>query len=347
LARTLTTVGRSLSVGLIDHPLGAAAFLVLLVALAWRPARLRLRRPLWWGWLVSVTVCQIGFPLAHNIAPQSPFGAWILERFDILTLWLWTPILGFALVQMWRSCPARWIRGILAVALASLLPLQLLETAHHGLPGSDRSVQDYAHDVLATPEPGRFALVIGTDDHRLFPLLFVDRVLGGGGKAVYIDASLLSERWYRRELRRSWSDLPEVDGPFDLIAAVWDDPARRLTPIYFANLFSASAAKMNRAPEGVLWRLIPPHAPPEAFSLDRVVSRHLAVLDRYRGLTPSDQAGHPWSREVATHYVDGTHQLETMLRSGGRAAEADQLRQQVQRLLGVEGSSSTASSSPP
>ncbi|MEM9463096.1 MAG: hypothetical protein AAGF11_53635 [Myxococcota bacterium] len=316
-SRAVYTVGNAATGGLSSGALTSAAALLGVAALAGRrPASLR--PGVYWGLWGSVLASTLAVPAAHNIDPTRPFGAWILERFDLLSILLWTPLWALAAARVWRwgtRRPSRIAMGLLALTLVAT---QLARSAARGVPSSDDGVERYARDLLRTPTPGQRALVIGTDDHRVFPILFVQHVLGEGANVLYVDASLLSQRWYRRHLQERWPDLPEIDKPVALIGALWDDPAWADTPIFLANVFSRPSSQLPIVPQGLLWRVLPPHD--RALTPQQVIDDHTAALARY-GAPPTHTPGpaHPWTADLYPAYNEGTGRLLSALRAEGRA----------------------------
>lgn len=321
-ARALAVVGSAAGGGLPQGALAGALVLAAVAAaaaLAGRPAAAP--RGFYWGLWGAVLASTLVFPAAHNIDPGSPFGAWILERFDLLTILLWAPAWSLAAAAVWARMPGRAARAALGLGAAALVATQLARSHARGLPSSDAGVQRYAEDLLRTPAPDGMAIVIGTDDHRVFPILFVQHVLGHGPRTLYVDASLLSHPWYREHLRARFPALPELDKPVALVGALWADPALRDTPIYLANVFSRPAAALRVVPQGVLWRVLPPHQPPP--SPAQVVADHLAALSRYQpGPAATHHDAHPWTDDLAAAYNEGTLRLLAALHAEGRDADA-------------------------
>lgn len=319
-ARAIQTVGSAASGGLAEATWSTGLVLLVVAALAIR--RPAAARPgAWWGLWGAVLATTLAFPAAHNIDPTSAFGAWILERFDLLTILLWSPLWAVAAARVLGAMPSRLGRlglGLLAVVLVAT---QLLRSHARGLPSEGSGVERYATDLLRTPPPGQRALVIGTDDHRIFPVLFVQQVRGVGADVLYIDASLLSQSWYRDLLRARWPQLPEIDKPVALIGALWRDPALADTPIYLANVFSRPSASLPIVPEGVLWRVVPPHAP--GIGPEEVIAAHLAAMQRY-GTPPVhvSRPAHPWTDDLFAAYHEGTRRLLAALYAEGREADA-------------------------
>ena len=328
LARVGRSLGGALSAGLVTVPLAGAALVTVLWIVAAR-ARTALPRRRVAGLAAAAVLSAAGFPLLHNLDPTSPFAAWILERFDILTLALGAPLLAAALAAMLAAVGDRHRARVgLGVCAGLLLVRQILVTAWNGVPSDAPEIQRYAQDLVHTPDPGTRALVFGTDDHRLFPVLFEHEVLGEGREVLYIDASLLAYPWYRARLRERFPELPDIDKPVRLISAIWADPALRDIPIYLANDFSLPSSRLPRVPEGILWRILPPHR--LDVPIDEVVARHLAALRRY-GPPPRGPLlpGHPFAGDLGAAYRENTAKLAAALDAQGRGAQAQAVLQEA------------------
>ncbi len=298
-----------------------AAIATLAIALgaarAWPRAERNTAIALAVAWLLAGP----GFVLLQDIDPSSPFAAWILERFDILPLVLATPPFAVALGALAARVPVGWPRRLAAITLATLVTRQLLGTIERGVPADDDGVQRYAVDLLRTPEPGTPALVLGTDDHRTFPVLFAHEILGEGPEVIYVDASLLAHPWYRARLRTAMPALPDVDKPVRMLTALWQEPAGAATPVYLANDFSTPSTTLPRVPEGVLWRVLPPQA--LATTPELVLERHLRARARLSG--PPAAVHSPFAADLAHAWGDVEGQLDAALRRGGRADLAARL----------------------
>jgi hypothetical protein len=240
-----------------------------------------------------------------------------------------------------RVRPALLTTGAVAIALV-LVAAQFGALIERGRPADDRSIEQAALDVVRTPDPTGPALpgtdhagepiraiVLGTDDHRSFPILYVQSVLGEGRHTLYIDASLFTRPWYRARLRQRFPELPDVDMPLRLIGALWSDPRFAGVPIYLANVFSRPANQLSKVPEGLLWRVVPPVDHPAfvatEWTPETIVARHLAACERM-GIRPSDFPeldddraawAHPWSSDLRYAYVEKAHALARVLQSSG------------------------------
>lgn len=305
--RSIGSVGTAMVGALPIGPIGAGLVLALL-CVGFVLARPRPPTEIRIGLGVAALASLVGLPAAFNLDPASPFAAWILERFDVLTILLFVPALAATAALVLSHVRRRRTRILVACA-GLLLPVHALtRAASRGLPSAHRFVQRYAIDLLRTPPPGTTAIVIGTDDHRTFPVLFAREVLGLGRDVLYVDASLLAHAWYRAYLRRDVPWLPDVDKPLRMLGAVWSDPAHRDTPIYLANLFSRPSTELPRVPEGILWRVVPPHEPPP--DARTVIDRHMAARARYGAPPPEpDLFGDPWTLDLQAAYHEGHERL--------------------------------------
>ncbi len=272
----------------------------------------------------SVLLSGTLFPLAHNLDPTSPFGRWILERFDLMPMALLIPVCAIALAPLPAAIADKGRVGLgLTVAGALLVVRQLVFAVWNGVPADNPWIEQYAVDVLRTPSAPR-AIIVGTDDHRTFPLLYAKEVLGEGEGVLYIDASLLAHPWYRARLRRQEPDLPDIDKPVRLLTALQADPAWNEVPLYLTNDFSRHSVGLDRVPEGVLWRLVHPRLEPP--SADEVLARHRAALEVYGPLTKVPFVeGHPFAADLLASYLQITKSLGEALYAQGREADAEAL----------------------
>jgi hypothetical protein len=316
------------------------------------------------GWLVSVVLSGVVFPGVQNIDPTGSFGAWILERFDLLTVLVLvvptTLAIAWIADRIADQIAARPnVRGSLltgggvAIAVVMLLA-QLGGVLERGRPAIERGVELAAIDLVTSPDPQGpaipsasatpiRAIVFGTDDHRIFPVLYVQAVLGAGPHTLYVDADLLSHAWYRERLRAQVPTLPDVDKPLKLMGAIWSDPALAQVPIYLANVFSRPASQLPKVPEGMLWRVPPPadHPvfEPSEWTHDKILERHLAATARMQ-IRPEDfgglthPRGHPWSADLWFAYVDKAQLLASTLTRAGLEHALPAIREALEQHTG-------------
>ncbi|KIG15960.1 hypothetical protein DB30_05014 [Enhygromyxa salina] len=367
VARSLASVGEVLSAGLTSSAwVGGLGILVILtLAGLWTRAHAdQLHPTIAVGAAASAILSAVAFPSIQNIDPSSPAGAWILERFDLLTvLLLATPAsLGIAWVaekiadKIAEKPQVRpWLPTAGGVAIgAVMLFAQVGGVLERGRPSSERAVELAAIDLVTSPDPNGpaipsastepiRAIVIGTEDHRTFPVLYVQEVLGAGSHTLYIDASLLTHAWYRERLRARVPGLPDVDKPLQLIGEIWSDPELGQVPIYLANVFSRPAAELPKVPEGMLWRVPPPtwHSSfiESQWTHQQILARHLAASARMR-IRPGDFSGlthprgHPWSADLWFVYVDTAKRLASTLARAGHEDELPAIRAALELRVG-------------
>jgi hypothetical protein len=326
LARVAASLGSALSAGIAVR---AATGTMLLVAIAIPAGRRASRltqeqRLLVLGVAAAAMASGLAFPLAHNLDPRSPFGGWILERFDLMTLALLSLPLALAFDAALQAARRRALRIALALAAVALPARQLVVARDHGVPSDDDVVERYAMALLHTPPPDQRAIVLGTDDHRTFPVLYAQEVLGVAPHVLYVDASLLAHGWYRERLRARMPDLPDVDKPVQLVAELWRHPELAEIPIYLANDFSRPSTTLPRVPEGALWRVLPPAQLDLAPEI--VVQRHTDALARI-GAFPEQlpRPGHPFADDLMAAWAEKTFALASALRASGHDVQADAL----------------------
>ena len=361
IGRALASYAEVASAGTFDAPaIGAVLVLAALAStLALAPTLGRARAI---GWAISLAAAAIGFPALQNIDPDGPFGAWILERFDLLPILLAIVPLVAGLGWLGDRLTARVslrppLRVTLLAAIAAVGSFaQIGAVIESGRPRAEAGVEQAAIDLVTGPDPAGpaiaaapgtppiRAIVFGTDDHRSFPVLYAQTVLGAGEHTLYIDAQLLAHPWYRARLRARVPSLPDVDKPLMLIGALWSDPTLDAVPIYLANVFSGPAERLTRIPEGMLWRIPPPadhpRFDPAAWTPEAIAERHLAAFGRYRA-TDDDFAGlvhprrHPWSADLWHAYVDKSRALADSLVRAGHEQLAERVLAALQERTGA------------
>ncbi len=311
LARVGASLSEALTAGLTDGAVVAPIIIIAIAAAAWRFLA-PVHRPAAIAATLAFLAAALAFPIASDIDPRSPFAVWILERFDIMPLALLIPAIATATAVCVRALPRRGpLVGMLG---AALLAAQVSHTAQRGVPADDDGVETYARDLLGTAGPGVRAFVLGTNDHRTFPVLFAQEVLGVAPEVVYIDAQLLAHPWYRERLSTRAPELDiTIDKPIRMVTKLWTEPDGHAIPIYLANDFSAPSAALGRTPEGVLWRIQPAG---QAVDPRTIVERHLAAMTRWVG--PPRHAISPFSRDLSARYTETTASLVEALMRGGQ-----------------------------
>lgn len=322
LRRALDVQGGALTARLSPHWVLSGLALLIPWVLAIRRGVIATRLRV--GLVLSAVLSGVLFPLAHNLDPTAPPSMWILERFDVLPIALNVPIVALALAPVPAAVADRGRAGVgLAICGLLLVLRQLVFTAWHGVASDNPWVEDYARDVLATPTAKR-AIVVGTDDHRTFPLLYAQTIRGEGANVLYIDASLLAHPWYRARLRDQEPALPDIDKPVRLLTTLQADPSWDAVDLYLTNDFSVHSAGLPRVPEGLLWRLVHPRLPPPT-SRD-VLRRHVDALAKYGPVSrEAFYSGHPFAADLVAQYLSTTASLAQALEAEGHEATAEAL----------------------
>ena len=326
LSRVLTSLGDTWTVGAVRSPWVASVFLA---TVAWcSQLHQRVPRPLYLGWVSCLILTTIVFPSAQNIDPTTPFGQWINERFDLLPALLWTPAFAAALHRLESYISIQRVRAILIPAALTILAAQFVRSWHER-PQRLRGTEVYARDMLESPGTPN-AIIIGTDDHRTFPALYVAEVSPSASQALYIDAALLYHPWYRSWILQRRPDLPIQELPVKTITAILKTPALQDTPVYLSNIFSKPSGLMPLVPEGLLLRVVPPHAPPDFISPEALARRHLEATERLVGTRADfqgadDPATDPFGANLWSRYALGARELARNLEAAGRADLAEEI----------------------
>lgn len=326
LGRVLTSIGDVWTIGALRTPWVVGS---VLAATLWATRRSsRVRRPLYVGWVCSILLTTIVFPAAQNIDPSTAFGRWINERFDLLPALLWAPVIASALHRASSFEASRRLRPVLIPALGMLVAAQFAR-AWHERPQLLQGTETYANDMLRNPG-SEDAIIFGTDDHRTFPALYVSSVSPAPGHALYIDAALLYHPWYRKWLNRQRPELPLRNLPLNTITEILQTPHLADTPIYLANVFSRPASRMPLVPEGVLLRVVPPHAPAEFTAPDALAQRHLEATARLSGTREQfrgaeDPEVDPFGADLWGRYILGASELTRNFDAVGRPDLADKI----------------------
>lgn len=326
LSRVLASLGDTWTVGAVRSPWLAS---ILLGVVGWFSLlHKHMPRPLYVGWVCCLVLTTIVFPSAQNIDPSTPFGRWINERFDLLPALLWTPAFVAAFHHFQSHIYIQRVRAILIPAAITILAAQFMRSWHER-PHLLRGTEVYARDMLESPGTPD-AIIIGTDDHRTFPALYVATVSPNPGQALYIDAALLYHPWYRSWLLQRRPDLPVQDLPVKTISAILETPALRDTPVYLSNIFSKPSGRIPLVPEGLLLRVVPPHAPPDFVSPEALARRHLEATARISGTRADFQGADepetdPFGANLWSHYALGARELARNLEAAGRPDLAEEI----------------------
>lgn len=352
--RSASNLVHSVFFGLSVPAVLAVALLLMLLATALLP-RVGLlvyadQRGIMSGTIASLIATTVLFPGLQNIDPNTLFGAWILERFDIMPACLASWLACHTSQRLWAITgeskgTARHKVFRVSVLAAGVLLLawrgpNMLTTMRGHVEG--RGVESYALDLLRTPAPHTRSLIIGAGDHRTFPILYAQAVLKVAPQVLYVDAYLLTHAWYRERVaqRLGMPAADLADKPLALLAQIWAQPKLQDMPIYATHLFSRPAGRLERFPEGILLRILRPEnfAGPDrpalpSKDLQAAITRHQAAWSRYLArpehfARARAQPRHdPWASALWAAYIEGPKALAQMARSAGDAASARQIEQ--------------------
>src|SRR5665213_4173979 len=196
------------------------------------------------GWLASLA--SVTFYL--NLKP---------DHFDLMRPYLFPAYLcqsllaGGAFIAVSLKASSRLFWVLCPMALALPLALGLKEW-----PSCDLSDYFYALDDARGLLSGlpRNALLLCEGDAVVFPLWYVQRVLGERRDVATVGLAVLPMAWVREDLARRWPDLrhPLIPGPLGA------ESVNRLTEAYLAmNPQRAAYASFNRFDDGVQgWTLV-------------------------------------------------------------------------------------------
>ncbi len=286
-----------------------------------------------WAWAASLLLSAVFFPTLFDLDPQSPFAAWILERFDLLPALLCAASLALALAHLREALPRLApklaeveLPGFAWAALASLHLAWVVSTAWPSRPAAHDRLEAYAQGVLeaaapASKDPSARAYVLGADDHRSFPILYVQEVLEVAPRVVYIDPALMRYDWYRARMKARHPELPMIPQPAKLVAALQALPTK--PEVYLANVMSRQTAQLPTLPQGPLLRVLRPAQARAAPDWDAVVEAHLEAMSAARfdvmraaeeGLGPDPWVNDAWGQVLDRHFA-----LMRTLEQRGRA----------------------------
>ncbi len=280
--------------------------------------------------LATLLLCGPVFVSVFNLDPQG-LARHVLARFFLLPQVLVTVYVAlgidrvFAGVRPTMQTPL----AVVVVYLGTVVGLVPVLEAHRP------SVELYLLNSLRSAPEG--AILIGTGDHRLYGFEYVQRALGAGGDAVYVDAQMLLHPWYRQRIEsRIGAPIPEVDVEARRVA-VADLVARWLAegrPVYLTNTFSEGMARsFALVPVGTLLEVVPPGAPPP--SLFEVEARNSSIFARFvlEPTPPHDPTS--WAAYVYTSYARPWRDLAPAFDRVGLTERADEMRATL-RALGQE-----------
>jgi hypothetical protein len=278
--------------------------------------------------LVVTLVC-VG-PLFVSLMNLAPVGvaARVVERFYLLPLTIGSVIVALGFEGWFRRLELRndvqfSILGALITLCAAMSFQQVRE--HHR-----PDVSRYVENVLVSV-PAR-AVIMGTEDHRLFGFLYHQAALGERADVQYLDPTMMHYAWYRNRMAElTGLTLPEPEGETVSTVAIADAVLSAGRPLFVTNIFSSGIPKnFATYPAGLLYRVLPRGAsPPHPLEVERL---NVELFERY-WLPEYPAVAGSWAGLVAQDYVRPWEQLASAFaaismgdRAEGCRHRADALR---------------------
>jgi hypothetical protein len=183
------------------------------------------------------------------------------------------------------------------------------------------TVELFARNTLDTAPPN--AVILGTGDHRLYGLLYVQHALGRRPDVVYLDPNMWRYRWYRQRLAPMLGTaIYEPAGPNVSTVALAKSLLATGRPLLLANLFTDAITRLLPTyPAGTLIRVLPHGTalpPPDE------VERINWALDASFEHEPTLPTGPgTWASDVQEAYARPWLALSEAFRAQGRLERAD------------------------
>jgi hypothetical protein len=310
------------------HWIGFVAFLGGTVWLLSTQNRSALNPPrLAFAMLVLTLIC-VG-PIFVSRLNLSPVGvaARIVERFYLLPLTIGSVIVALGFEGWFRRLELRndvqfSILGALITLCAAISFQQVRE---HHRPDLSR----YVENVLVSVPPR--AVIMGTEDHRLFGFLYHQAALGERADVQYLDPTMMHYAWYRRRMAAlTGLTLPEPEGDTVSTVAIADVVLSAGRPLFVTNLFSSGIPKhFATYPAGLLHRVLPRGAsPPHPLEVERL---NVELFDRY-WLPEYPAVTGSWAGLVAQDYVRPWEQLASAFAAISMSDRAEGCRRRADAL---------------
>ena len=277
--------------------------------------------------LVVTLVC-VG-PLFVSRLNLSPVGvaARVVERFYLLPLTIGSVFVALGFEGWFRRLELRndvqfSILGALITLCAAMSFQQVRE--HHR-----PDVSRYVENVLVSV-PAR-AVIMGTEDHRLFGFLYHQAALGERADVQYLDPTMMHYDWYRHRMaERTGLTLPEPEGETVSTVAIADAVLSAGRPLFVTNIFSSGIPKnFATYPAGLLYRVLPRgSSPPHPLEVERL---NAELFDHYWLPEYSAVVG-SWAGLVAQDYVRPWEQLASAFSAIGMGDRAEGCRHRADAL---------------
>jgi hypothetical protein len=278
--------------------------------------------------LLVVTLVCVG-PLFVSRLNLSPVGvaARVVERFYLLPLTIGSVVVALGFEGWFRRLELRndvqfSILGAL-ITLAAAMSFQQVREHHRP------DVSRYVENVLVSVPTG--AVIMGTEDHRLFGFLYHQAALGERADVQYLDPTMMHYDWYRdRMAELTGLKLPEPEGDTVSTVALADAVLNAGRPLFVTNLFSSGIPKnFATYPTGLLHRVLPRGAaPPHPLEVERL---NAELFDRY-WLPDYPAVEGSWAALVALDYVRPWEQLASAFSALGMSERAEGCRRRADAL---------------
>lgn len=261
-----------------------------------------------------------------NLAPVG-VAARVVERFYLLPLTIGSVLVALGFEGWFRRLELRndvqfAILGA-TITLAAAISFQSVREHHRP------DVSRYVENTLVSVPPR--AVILGTEDHRLFGFLYHQAALGQRSDVQYIDPTMMHYRWYRTRMERlSGLDLPEPVGEMVSTVAIADAVLAAGRPLFLTNIFSSGISKQFATyPSGLLVRVLPRGvAAPHPLEVERM---NTELFDRF-WLPEYPAHADSWAGLVAGDYVRPWAQLAEAFASIGMQERAESCRRRADAL---------------
>ncbi len=257
-------------------------------------------------WALVLTLLTTGplFVARFNLGQDGVSSA-VTQRFYLLPELVVCLILALGVTVAERTA-ASFVGRNMRKGLGVVFPLLVCvasglrnwdEVAEHHSPAVER----YLENTLES-SPSR-AVILGTGDHRLFGLAYLQGAAGLRPDVTYVDPIMLHYPWYRSLVSgRLGMPLPAPQGgsvsTAELAKLVLDSGR----PLLLANVFTQRiVTSFPSYPQGTLIRILPRgHRPP---SPSEVRALNTELLGRFRLDYPEPRDPHSWAWHVHQEYL--------------------------------------------
>lgn len=282
-----------------------------------------------WAWLAAFALTGPLLLMRFNLQPVGVAGA-VVERFHVLPM----ALLVVPAAILWSRVGERLrlrheFAGMLVVGVAYLGVV----TGHERLSEAHRpTVELYAQNVLQSLPQN--AVLIGTGDHRLYGIRYVQRTQNVRPDVIYLDATMLLYPWYRALIERRYEvvldgvqDETHVLSPRTLMASL----QAQGRPVYLTNVFAESIPRnFALVPHGAVHEVLRPgqSAPP----LDAMFERTRRTMTAYAFEETVPRPG-TWGALAFDDYALVWRRLANAYRAAGNEEAASRCETFARRLL--------------